>query len=75
MSKKIGANEPAYPCTSEGFAGMTLRQRYVMAAMQGLLANAHPEAWELGPIEIAGCACQYADECLKAEAETRGDNE
>lgn len=36
-------NDPAYPTMSRG--GMTIRQQFVMAAMQGLCANRRLKTW------------------------------
>lgn len=89
MSKTLG-NEPAYPIIKEWddpdmqqrsevqFDGMTIRQRFVMAAMQGLLSGStRGVSWG----EFDSCveryaegAVAFADACLKAEAETRGDD-
>ena len=52
---------------SEG--GMTIRQAYVMAAMQGILSSNTDDQWTEN--EVARFAVKCADACLKAERETR----
>ena len=56
---------------------MTIRQRFVMAAMEGILSG-DPEATFFSPSQrfidfddLAKTAVELADECLKAEVETR----
>ena len=77
-------NDPAAPITVPGIGdeyseihlGMTIRQRFVMAAMQGLCAS---EKWmggdDVTQIElergIAIHACRIADAALAEEARTR----
>ena len=67
-------NDPAYPCDvprigeeqGEFFTGMTIRQRFVMAAMQAQIAfNSGHSA------PIAEQAIKYADATLAEEARTR----
>ena len=71
-------NDPAYPCDvprigeelGEFFMGMTIRQRFVMAAMQGLCAA--PEMLDQTGKFVAQWAVQQADAALAEEARTRG---
>lgn len=80
-------NDPAYPVMDksevwqnsngtvlhhESVGGMTLRQRFVLAAMQGLLLKAAPN-YLVGPCNaaIAERACLIADATLAKEKETR----
>ena len=52
--------------------GMTIRQQFVMAAMQGLCSNPEITTDELGDIAWYGkCACRLADAALAEEARTR----
>lgn len=60
-------NDPAYPTMSRG--GMTIRQRFVMAAMQGLCARSSG----LGFSETIKSAIEIADAALAEEAKTRGE--
>jgi hypothetical protein len=79
MSKTIG-NEPAYPGHHldedrdfiNSCKGMTIRQRFVKAAMQGLLALGAYGCMD--GKSIAKISLECADEHLKLEAKTRGDN-
>lgn len=75
-------NEPAYPCKesewnrdNQGFdeiaQGMTIRQEFVKAAMQGLLAHGFASAIGNTSEELATLSCEMADACLKKELETR----
>lgn len=68
-------NDPAYPCDvprigeeqGEFFTGMTIRQQFVMAAMQGLAFRS-----ATGSVEwLAGEAVRLADAALAEEARTR----
>lgn len=68
-------NDPAYPhleldgdgCPLRGHTGMTIRQRFVMAAMQGLAFRS-----ATGSVEwLAGEAVRLADAALAEEARTR----
>ncbi len=49
---------------------MTIRQRFVMAAMQGLCAN--PILCDVSEFAIAEQAVRHADATLAEEARTRG---
>ena len=49
---------------------MTIRQRFVMAAMQGLRAN---PSYSSSPDGLAGDAIAIADDMLAEEARTRGE--
>lgn len=67
-------NDPAYPqleIMGDGktreWPGMTIRQRFVMAAMQGLLARSPG----LGFAETIKSAIEIADAALAEEARTR----
>lgn len=65
-------NDPAYPTdaypSGARRGGMTTRQRFVMAAMQGLAFRS-----ATGSVEwIAGEAVRLADAALAEEARTRG---
>lgn len=71
-------NDPAYATSGlsglpngefiHGQQGMTIRQRFVMAAMQGLLARSSG----LGFAETIRSAIEIADAALAEEARTRG---
>lgn len=71
-------NDPAYPNSDTCYGGLTIRQRFVMAAMQGLCASREwvgaSDATQL-EIEagIAIHACSIADATLAEEARTRGE--
>ena len=74
-------NDPAYAASGlsglpngefiYGQPGMTIRQRFVMAAMQGLLSAQMSDGftWK----EIATQACMATDAALAEEARTRGE--
>lgn len=70
-------NDPAYPCDvprigeeqGEFFTGMTIRQRFVMAAMQGLLASCADQVSD--PTTLGVDAVRCADFALTEEARTR----
>lgn len=69
-------NDPAYPhwyFDEEGdkvqSSGMTIRQQFVMAAMQGLCAN--PILCDVSEFAIAEQAVRHADAALAEEARTR----
>lgn len=70
-------NDPAYPlyipadreCPPEIDYGMTIRQQFVMAAMQGLCARSSG----LGFAETIKSAIEIADAALAEEAKTRGE--
>ena len=69
-------NDPAYPhwyFDEEGdkvqSSGMTIRQQFVMAAMQGLLSAQMSDGFKW--TEIATQACIAADAALAEEARTR----
>jgi len=84
-------NDPAAPITVPGIGdeyseihlGMTIRQRFVMAAMGKLAAKfteyertdsgtrVCPEDFETRSKEVAKIACLYADAALAEEARTR----
>lgn len=72
-------NDPAAPITVPGIGdeyseihlGMTIRQRFVMAAMQGLLADPHNR--DVMFRELAHDAVNFADAALAEEARTRGE--
>lgn len=78
MNAKELGNIPAYPIESEDAMsiGMTIRQRYAMAAMQGLMANinvvAHSAAagWALANCTTADVAhfCLKQADALLAES-------
>jgi len=80
---KLG-NEPAHPKLEYNYSfekqewhyeltgGMTKREAYVMAAMQGLLADHSRGDWI--PEGLAKQSVMMADACLEMEAKTRGDN-
>ena len=59
-------NDPAYPTMSRG--GMTIRQQFVMAAMQGLAFRSATGSAEW----VAAEAVRLADAALAEEARTRG---
>jgi hypothetical protein len=71
-------NEPAFPeievINGNGdkrfHVGMTIRQEFVKAAMQGILSR-HGLSQDGNYKIIAGDAVVAADACLKAEMETR----
>ena len=60
-------NDPMYPGMTH--IGMTIRQRFVMAAMQGLCARSSG----LGFSETIKSAIEIADAALAEEAKTRGE--
>lgn len=78
-------DEPAYPVKrktpasyienivpDQQLEGITIRQQYVKAAMQGILANPRfnlnmNDEWN----NLPNLAIEIADACLKREAETR----
>lgn len=72
-------NDPAYAASGlsglpngefiYGQPGMTIRQRFVMAAMQGLLSAQMSDGFKW--TEIATQACIAADAALAEEARTR----
>jgi hypothetical protein len=70
-------NDPAYPCDvprigeeqGEFFTGMTIRQQFVMAAMQGLCAN--PELTRHPATRMSQWAVEQADVALAEEERTR----
>ena len=68
------ANEgakPAYPVKSIASTGMTIRQAYKMAALQGYMAaHANPSASCMpNPQEVATKAAEYADAMLLEDAQ------
>jgi len=67
-------NDPAYPTDSYPSGarrgGMTTRQEFVKAAMQGLLSAQMSDGFKW--TEIATQACIAADAALAEEARTRG---
>lgn len=82
-------NDPAYPTdkrvstahwgqmtessTIMRSGGMTIRQRFVMAAMQGLCANPTTQFDDIisGSVLLGSVACTVADAALAEEARTR----
>lgn len=83
-------NEPAYPQESYmartfiddeyrenvkiSVPGMTIRQRFVLAAMQGILTNPHSTRNKTilsDAVALSVDAVKYADACLIREIETR----
>lgn len=71
-------NDPAYPqleIMGDGktreWPGMTTRQEFVKAAMQGLCAN--PILCDVSEFAIAEQAVRHADAALAEEARTRGE--
>lgn len=70
-------NDPAYPHLEldgdggplQEHTGMTIRQQFVMAAMQGLCARSSG----LGFSETIKSAIEIADAALAEEAKTRGE--
>jgi len=71
---------PAFPLPGDGFTtwdGMTLRDYFAAAALQGMLAYSHvnPSSgnWteNSSPVNVAAAAYDYADAMLKAMEETR----
>lgn len=73
--KKLGM-EPVHPTPHyneesghmNGFSnGMSKRFYAACAAMQGILANAHPEIITLNPVQVTDMAYEFADELLKQE--------
>lgn len=71
---KLG-NEPACTCgpSNDIFPGETIRQKYVRAAMQGLLSNsALLDTHDSNTMKwVAEHAASQADACLAEEARTR----
>lgn len=74
-------NDPAFPIhvpedtgwkndSAHTYEGMTIRQRFVMAAMQGLLAN---RDCCTAAYVLAGIAREFADAALAEEARTRSE--
>ena len=64
MSTQLGS-EPAYPRAHAYLAsGLTIRQEFAKAAMQGLLANPTEEAWHSTAERIARIAIEHADALL-----------
>ena len=80
---KITGNEPAHPLKemvySEGlgghigidYLGLTIRQQFAMAAMQGMLANnegcmAQGSSRSFNPETIAACAVNQSDALIEA---------
>lgn len=54
------------------YEGMTIRQQFVMAAMQGLIARCPQDIWRIiDESHIAAEACRHADATLAEEARTR----
>ena len=51
-------------------AADTIRQKAVLMAMQGILAN--PNWHNTSPLDVAIDAAEYADAVLRRELETRG---
>ena len=69
MPKEQGNN--AFPITTDcplGAEGMTLRDYFAAAALQGICANA--ESWQVPFDDLAGYAWQQADAMLKAREAT-----
>lgn len=75
-------NDPAHPIhvpadsgwkssVDRTYTGMTIRQEFVLAAMQGLCAN--PKMTEQTATDIARWAVEQADAALAEEAKTRGE--
>jgi hypothetical protein len=62
----VGPNAPAYPCRpSEAHKGLTIRQAYAMAAMQGLSAS---DSHSYSPAcEISRFAFDQADAMIAHE--------
>lgn len=56
---------PAFPCPGQSeHWGMSLRDAFAIAAMQGICA--HPDTWGLSTPEIADHAYLLADEMVRA---------
>ena len=64
MNKMENSELAAYPRDRDGFSkGMTKRERFTMAAMQGLLSNSAYD--EYGATQLSKEAISYADSQLK----------
>ena len=63
--KKVDPTAPAYPCKASEFSGLTIRQAYAMAAMQGLSAS---DSHSYSPAcEISRFAFDQADAMIAHE--------
>jgi len=61
----VDPNAPAHPCRpSEAHKGLTIRQAYAMAAMQGMIAD---PAMDDGFCQIAFLSFQMADALIAFE--------
>lgn len=56
----INPNDPAFPIKDEA-AGLTIRQEFAKAAMQGLCADRHTSDTQGSPEMIASMAAAVAD--------------
>jgi hypothetical protein len=69
MTKNTPNGGPAFACDAETKVrqdGMTLRDYFAAAALQGTLANVHPHLWESNPARYASIAYKTADAMLVA---------
>ena len=66
MTAPALGSEPAYPCREPGcmYHGMTIRQEFAKAAMQGILAHTRDVRWVMPPEQVAKLAVQHADALL-----------
>ena len=65
MSTQLGS-EPAYPPPSAfpTATGLTKREEFAKAAMQGILAHTRDVQWVMPPEQVAKLAVQHADALL-----------
>lgn len=72
MGKRIDDGGPAFPMRYEdqgsGCGGMSLRDYFAAAALQGMLAHAD-DFREFSPQSYAGDAYKYADAMLRARSQ------
>ncbi len=70
MTAHTIGSEPAYPCDGPNCVayGMTIRQEFAKAAMQGILAHTRDVRWVMPPEQVAKLAVQHADALLAALA-------
>ena len=65
MTAPTLGSEPAYPRAHAYLAsGLTIRQEFAKAAMQGILAHTRDVQWVMPPEQVAKLAAQHADALL-----------
>ena len=74
MTAPTLGSEPAYPLDGAGApTGLTIRQEFAKAAMQGILAHTRDVQWVMPPEQVAKLAVQHADALLAELAKPKAD--